>query len=150
MKADALLALAGDVLAAAGEAEAELYLRATERGCARFAGGELGQHMQLSEPLGVVRVAQGKRVAETITTRLDRDALVEAVQATARAARLVPEIEGFSGFTRASEPGGPSPARFASATARATPEERVERLAPALAAVRAAKLVSAGMLETRV
>ena len=150
MRADALLSLAEDVLGAAGEAEAELYLRATERGCARFAGGELGQHMQLSEPLGVVRVAHGKRVAETITTRLDRDALVEAVHATARAARLVPEIEGFSGFTRAGEPEGPSPVRFASATAQATPEERVERLAPALAAVRAAKLVSAGMLETRV
>ena len=150
MRSDALLSLARDVLGAAGESEAELYLRATERGCARFAGGELGQHMQLSEPLGVVRVAHGKRVAETITTRLDRDALVEAVHATARAARLVPEIEGFSGFTRAGEPEGPSPVRFASATAKATPEERVERLAPALAAVRAAKLVSAGMLETRV
>ncbi|HEX8791709.1 MAG TPA: metallopeptidase TldD-related protein [Polyangiaceae bacterium] len=150
MRSESLLALARDVLAAAGESEAELYLRATERGCARFAGGELGQHMQLSEPLGVVRVAHGKRVAETITTRVDREALVEAVHATAMAARLVPEIEGFSGFTRAGEAEGESPARFARATADATPEERVERLAPALAAVRAAKLVSAGMLETRV
>src|SRR5271165_1350522 len=143
MRSDALLSLAKEVLQSAGESEAELYLRATERGCARFAGGELGQHMQLSEPLGVVRVAHGKRIAETITTRLDRDALVEAVHATARAARLVPEIEGFPGFTRASEPDGPSPARFARATADATPEERVARLAPTLAAVRAAGLVSA-------
>src|SRR5215471_16106039 len=103
MRSEALLALARDVLGAAGEAEAELYLRATERGCARFAGGELGQHMQLSEPLGVVRVAHGRRVAEAITTRLDREALVESVHATARAACLVPEIEGFPGFTRADQ-----------------------------------------------
>ena len=39
MRADALLSLAKDVLGAAGEAEAELYVRVAERGCARFAIG---------------------------------------------------------------------------------------------------------------
>ena len=55
-----LLSLAKDVLATAGEAEAELYLRVADRGCARFAMGELGQHMHLAEPLAVVRVAHGR------------------------------------------------------------------------------------------
>jgi PmbA protein len=149
VKADALLALAKDVLAAAGEPEAELTVRLIERGCARVAMGELGQHMELVEPQAVVRVAQGARVAETVTTLLERDSLVEAVRKTAAAARLVPEVEGFRGFTRADEPTGASPSRYAASTANATPEERVERLAPVLAAVRAAGLVSAGMLETR-
>jgi predicted Zn-dependent protease len=146
--AGALLALAKDVLAESGEAEAELSLRDAERGCARFAGGELGQHMQLSEPLAAVRVARGARVAETVTSRLDRDALVAAVRATAHAATLVPEVEGFPGFARGDEPAGASPSRSSEATARATPEERADRLAPVLEAVRAAGLVSAGMLET--
>jgi predicted Zn-dependent protease len=148
VRADDLLALGRDVLAAAGEADAELYLRLSERGCARFAIGELGQHMQLTEPQAAVRVARGARVAETVTSRLDRESLVEAVRATGRAATLVPEVEGFRGFTGSEEPTGPSPERYAEATARATPEERVERLAPVLHAVRDAGLVSAGMLET--
>src|SRR5579859_7516630 len=98
MRSASLLGLAHDVVREAGEADAELYLRVTERGCARFAMGELGQHMELSEPLAVVRVAHGERVAETVTSRIDREALVEAVRATGRAARLVPAIEGFAGF----------------------------------------------------
>jgi PmbA protein len=145
-----LLQLARDVLSAAGEAEAELYLRVAERGCARFAIGELGQHMQLSEPQAAVRVAHGLQVAETVTTKLDRDALLEAVRSTARAARLVPQVEGFPGFTRDEEPQRASPVRHAQSTASATPEERVERLAPVLQTVREAGLVGAGMLETSV
>jgi PmbA protein len=143
-----LLALCKSVLAEAGEAEAEIYLSVAERGCARFAGGELGQHMHLSEPEAVMRVAHGRRVAETITNRLDREALVAALHETARAARLVPEVEGFPGFAGAGEASGNPPPRYAESTAAASPEDRVERLAPALDAIRGAGLVSAGMLET--
>ena len=117
---EGLLALAKDVLASAGEAEAELYLSVAERGCARFAGGELGQHMQLSEPQAAIRVARGKRVAETVTSLLDRDALVEVVRATGRAAMLVPEEDSFPGFTGAGGDPPRAPSRHAAATARAT------------------------------
>jgi len=143
-----LLSLCREVLSEAGEAEAEIYVSLAERGCARFAGGELGQHMQLSEPQAAIRVAHGRQVAETVTSRLDREALVRAVHDTARAARLVPEVEGFPGFAEAGAETGEVPPRYAEATAAATPEERVARLAPALDAIRAAGLVSAGMLET--
>ncbi len=151
MNGEALLGLCREVLADAGESEAELYLRVAERGCARFASGELGQHMELSEPMAAIRVAHGRRVAETVTSLLERASLVEAVRATARAARLVPEVDGFPGFAGASDAGEPptqDPPRFDAATANATPEERVERLLPVLRAVRDAGLVSAGMLET--
>jgi PmbA protein len=149
MTAESLLSLALDVLAAAGEPEVELSLRLTDRGCARFAMGELGQHMDLVEPQALVRVAHGEHVAESLGTRLDREALVEAIRRTAAAARLVPAIEGFPGFTGADEPTGPCPTRFAESTARATPEERVTLLEPVLEAVRDAGLVSAGVLDTR-
>ncbi len=151
MRGEGLLALCREVLAEAGEAEAELYLRVAERGCARFAGGDLGQHMDLSEPMAAVRVAHGRQVAETVTSRIDRASLVDAVRATARAARLVPAVEGFPGFAGPADAGDPpssAPPRFEQATASATPEERVERLLPVLHAVRSAGLVSAGMLET--
>jgi PmbA protein len=145
-----LLALCKDVLAEAGEAEAELFVRTTERGCARFAGGELGQHMQLTDPQAVVRVAHGSRVAQALTTRLDRASLVAMVRTAAEAARLVPPIDAFPGFAGSDEPTGESPERSAESTARSTPEERVELLTPVLEAIRAAGLVGAGMLETRV
>jgi predicted Zn-dependent protease len=143
-----LLALCRDALAEAGEGEAEVYARVAERGCARFAVGELGQHMELSEPHAVVRVAQGRRVAEAATSRLERAALVHAIRDAARAAKLVPEVEGFPGFAGNDESALDTTPRFADATARATPEERVALLAPVLDAIRAAGLVSAGMLET--
>ncbi len=148
MKGEQLLTLCRDALSAAGEPEAEVYAHIAERGCARFAMGALGQHMQLTEPHAVVRVAHGKRVAEAATSRLDRGALVAALRDAARAARHVPEQEGFPGFATTDEAELEKPPRFAETTARATPEERVERLAPELESIRRAGFVSAGMLET--
>jgi predicted Zn-dependent protease len=103
--------------------------------------------MELSEPTAAVRVARGTRVAETMTSVLDRESLVATVHATARAAAVVPEVEGFPGFAGAGDPHA-TPPRFAPATAAAGPEARVARLAPALDAIRDAGLVGAGMLET--
>ena len=142
-----LLALAKDALGEAGEAEAEICLTSKKRGFARFGGGELGQHMELEEPGAYVRVAHGARVAGASTTRLDRPSLVDAVREAAALARFVPETEGFNGFAGGGDPLEEAP-RFEARTAAADAEERVTRLAPAMAAVRAAGLVSAGALET--
>jgi predicted Zn-dependent protease len=142
-----LLVLCKDALAAAGEAEVEICARSRHRGVARFAIGELSQHMELVEPQAIVRVAQGKRVAEVATSVLDREALLLCISDAARAARLVPETEGFNGFSGA-DPAGEEPPRYAAATATADADERVERLMPLLASIRAAGLVSAGYLET--
>jgi PmbA protein len=146
---EALLSLARAALERAGEAEAEVFVRAHDRGFARFAVSELGQHMQVSEPLALVRVARGARVAEASTSRLDQGALVRALHEAATAANVVPETEGFEGFAGANEPKGEEPPRFAKRTADATAEERVERLGPVLGAIAQAKLVSAGVLESR-
>jgi predicted Zn-dependent protease len=147
---EALLALGESALAEAGEAEVEIFLRTSHRGIARFAHGELGQHMILDEPYAAVRVARGARVAEAGTSRLDRDGLVGAIAEAAKAARVVPETAGFTGFAAANEPTGQSPPRFAKATAEAGAEERVDLLLPAMSAIARAGLVSAGALETRV
>ncbi len=65
-----LLALCKDALAAAGEAEAEAFASDSARGFARFAVGDLGQHMDVVEPQVHARVAHGARVAESATTAL--------------------------------------------------------------------------------
>ena len=142
-----LLALCRDALARAGEAHAEVYATHRARGCARFAGGELGQHMELDEPLATVRVARGKRVAEAQTSQLEVAAIVDAIARAAAAAPLLPESEGFPGFAGAGEPTAAA-SRFAKDTADATPETRAELLAPVLARVRDAGLFAAGMLES--
>jgi predicted Zn-dependent protease len=144
-----LLDLARGALAAAGEAEAEIFLRHSRRGIARFAIGELGQHMVLEEPHASVRVGHGARVAEASTSRLDQASLVRAIEGAAKAARVVPETVGFQGFARSDEPAGDDPPRHARATADAGPEERASLLDPVMSAIRRAGLVSAGSLETR-
>ncbi len=143
-----LLTLAREALREAGEAEAEVLVRAKERGFARVAVGELGQHMELVEPQAVVRVAHGKRIAEATTSGLDRASLVAALVDAARSARLVPETPDFAGFAGADEPIAAEPPRFAPRTAETTAEGRVAMLAPCLEAIAKAGLVSAGALET--
>jgi predicted Zn-dependent protease len=147
VKAADLLALCKDSLKEGGEAEAEICVKHRHRGFARFAIGDLGQHMELEEPVATVRVARGKQVAEASTSRLDRASLVEALREAASAARFVPETEGFPGFEGAGDALA-DPPRFAATTAHATAEERVTRLEPVMRAIRDAKLVSAGTLET--
>lgn len=144
-----LLGLCQDALREAGEAEVEVVLSTKQRGFARFAKGELGQHMQLEEPSAVVRVADGRRIAEATTSRIEREAIVLAIREARAAARFVPETEGFVGFAGADEPTGEDPPRFARSTAEATAEERVDRLAPVLERVAKAGFFSAGVLETR-
>src|SRR5262249_20426207 len=92
------LALCKDALAKAGEAEAEVFAKVARRGFARFAVGELGQHMEIDEPLVLVRVARGARVAEAASSRLELSPIVDAIRSAAEMARFVPETEGFPGF----------------------------------------------------
>jgi predicted Zn-dependent protease len=143
-----LLALCKDALRKAGEADVEISARVGKRGFARVAIGALSQHMSIVEPQVTVRAAHGSRVAEAATTDLSRDAIVATIHDAARASKIVPETEGFAGFAAHDEPSGHEPSRFADSTALTTDEDRVARLAPALEKIRAAGLVSAGLLET--
>jgi predicted Zn-dependent protease len=150
VKSTELLAIAEDALARAGEAEAEVYARASLRGFARFAVGELGSHMDLSDESVVVRVANGARVAQAVTSRLDARAIADAIGRAAKAARFVPETEGFPGFA-GPDPAGAgddAPSRWAARTAEASPDERADRVGAILAQIASEGLVGAGVLET--
>jgi PmbA protein len=150
---EALLGLARDALAAAGEPEVEIALKSVRRGFARFAMGDLGQHMELSEPRVLVRVAGGKersRVAQASTNRLDVASITTAIHEAAKAATTVPVTTGFMGFAGRDEASLEHPPRFANATAEMDAEARADKVAPVLEAIARAGLVSAGALETRV
>ncbi|MCC6215682.1 MAG: TldD/PmbA family protein [Polyangiaceae bacterium] len=150
MSAAALAELIGAALREAGEPEAEIHARDVRRGYARFAVGELCQHMQLVEPACTVRVARGKRVGEASTTALDPVGLRAAIEEATRVAERVPEEPAFPGFAPPPSAEPTLPRRYAESTARATAEERVARLEPVLRAIRDAGLVASGALETRV
>lgn len=152
VRAEELLAVCREALQAAGVPEVEVYARLRRRGIARFAGSELGQHMDVVEPDVVVRVANGApgalRVAEARSSAASKDAVVDLIHRAARLAPLVPELPGFPGFAGSDEPDGPRPSRFAPATAAASAEQRVALVAPVLQRIQREGLVSAGVLET--
>jgi PmbA protein len=148
VNAEELSELCRRALARAGEADAEVFASFARRGFARFAVGDLGQHMYIEEPFAVVRVARGKRVAEVTATALDEDSVVRALEAAARMAPEVPPDEGFPGFADASGPAPGEVDRFASATANAGAEERATLLAPVLAKIEQAGFSATGVLDT--
>ncbi len=153
MRGSDLLALAKDVLATAGEPDAEIYVRSRSRGVARFAMSALGQHMQIEESEAVVRVAKGTRLAEARTSSLDPASILEAISNAARVAAIAPEVAGFPGFASRDDGANfvskeDAPPRRASSTANATADDRVALLAPALARVKQKGFTSAGVLET--
>jgi predicted Zn-dependent protease len=143
-----LLGLARSALARAGVAEAQIALRDRTRHGARFSRGALGEHMVLSEPLALVRAAEGRRVAEVRTDDVDEEGLVAAVRAAHDAAKVAPETDGFDGFAGAGAP-HVEPVRWAEATARIDEEARASRVAEVLRRVQNAGVLAAGMLETQ-
>lgn len=144
-----LLSLGREVLARAGEAEVELHLSHSTRGMARFAVGEVGQHVAIDEPEALVRVAIGARVGEAATSDLSPGALLTAVRDAAELARVSPPRDPFPGFAGEGdvEP-VQCPDRWSQRTADAPPEERAEALRPVLDRIRGAGLVAAGALQT--
>src|ERR1700689_993982 len=98
MKSEDLLSTCKEALAAAGEAEVEVFARVRNRGVARFAIGALGQHMDIEESEVVVCVARGKRVAEAKTSSHAKTDIVETIHRAAAVAAHSPDTDGFSGF----------------------------------------------------
>ncbi len=152
MNAAELLSLVRDALATAGVGEAEVYARVRERGFARFAMGDLGQHMHVSEVEITARAASGKSIAEATTNRLDRDGIIDVLRRAEASARLSPPNPDFDGFegAHAASSRAIDPPRFSAKTLATSAEERVALLAPCLSAVQDAGFVSAGLLETSV
>jgi PmbA protein len=146
--ADELESSIASALEQAGEPEAEVYARFTRRGFARFAVGELGQHMLIDEPRVVVRVARQQRVAEASTSSLERDAIVTAIRQAAHMAPELPPDPNFPGFAKAAEPAPEPVDRFSETTARCDSESRVARLEPVLRQIGRAGLVATGVLDT--
>lgn len=149
MRSAELLARALHALERTGEAEAEIMLRAANHGTARFAISALGEHMGLDEIDVRIRVAKGRRVAETSITMLDEEALLEAIATCAELAKLAPEAASFTGFAGAGE-ATPPVTRFAERTAAIDDDARVAHVRTMIERVDAAGMTAAGVLHTTI
>jgi len=141
-----LLEQCRDALRLSGEADADVHASVVRRGCARFAIGELSQHMGLEDVVARVRVAKGRRVAEVATT--DIGALRATIAACSGLAAKAPEIDGWDGVAPAGDP-TPAPERWSPATAEISDEDRATLSERAIDRVARAGLLAAGMLETQ-
>jgi len=148
---DELLAIGREAIALAGRPDAEVYLVHSHKGMARFAIGEVGQHVSIEDPEAQVRVARGSRVGEAATSDVTPQGIARALADAAEIAELSPPRDPFAGFARPGEDAQASvsaPDRWSQRTADVTAEDRARAIAPVLDRIRGAGLVAAGALQT--
>lgn len=150
MKAAELCERLTEALSQAGEAEVEATASFERRGFARFAVGDLGQHMAIAEPSAAIRVARGSRVAEVAVASVEPAELSAAIARAALLAAEVPEDPHFPGFARDAGAIAEPPGRWFGSTAGASPSDRVARLAPVFDAIAGAGFHATGAFETSV
>lgn len=146
MKAAELADMLQAALSRAGEAEADVMAVHQDRGFARFAAGDLSQHMSLSEPRVHVRVARGQRVAEVSVGLCEEPAVVAAIRRAASLAASMPEDDGFPGFAS----GDAACPERSQALTQASPEARAESISGPIERIHARGLFATGALETRI
>ena len=144
------LALAEKVLGAAeqaGATEAEVLVLADDSALTRFANSEIHQNVAETSATVNLRFVLGRRVGVATTGRTDNDGLAALVEQAHAIARVVEELEDWSGLP---EPGPVTdlPAAWSEATAAASPESRAEGVRAVIAAADAAGSIAYGSFAT--
>jgi len=144
------LALAEKVMQAAqkaGATEAEALVLADDSALTRFANSEIHQNVAETSATVNLRFVVGRRVGVATTGRTDDEGLVALVEQAAAIARVVEELEDWSGLPE-SGPIGMVDAAWAEATASASPESRAEGVRAVIAAADEAGSVAYGSFAT--
>jgi len=144
------LALAEKVLQAAeraGATEAEVLVLADDSALTRFANSEIHQNVVETNATVNLRFVLGRRVGVATTGRTDNDGLDALVEQAGSIARVVEELEDWSGLPERG-PIGVVDAAWSDATASATPESRAEGVRAVIAAADEAGSVAYGSFAT--
>ena len=144
------LALAEKVMQAAqkaGATEAEALVLADDSALTRFANSEIHQNVAETSATVNLRFVVGRRVGVATTGRTDDEGLVALVEQAAAIARVVEELEDWSGLPE-SGPIGTVDAAWSEATASASPESRAEGVRAVIAAADEAGSVAYGSFAT--
>ena len=149
-RAGEALALAEAALAEAlreGVSEAEALVMAEDSALTRFANSEI--HQNVAETTGLVnlRVVVGKRVGVASTGRTDPDSLRRLAERAAAIARVVEELDDWSGLPGPTET-TPVAGGYSPTTASASPEFRAAAVRAVIGAADAAGVVAYGSFAT--
>ena len=106
------------------DADADIYLTASEQTLTRFANNRIHQNVAHQDAVAHVRVAIGKRQGRAVTNNLSAAGLADAVRQAADFARLMPEDPDFPGLPEPSAV--QSVAAYDAATASCDAEQRAE------------------------
>ena len=104
----------------------------------RFANSEIHQNVAETSATVNLRFVLGRRVGVVTTGRTDDDGLIALVEHAGSIARVVEELEDWSGLPEAS-PAPDLPSAWSEATASASPESRAEGVRAVIAAARGRK-----------
>jgi PmbA protein len=144
------LELAERVLAHAereGATESEALVMADDAALTRFANSQIHQNVSETNVSINLRFVVGKRVAVASTDRTDDEGLRRLAANAAAIARVVEELDDWSGLPEPT-PIEPVPAAYAAATAEASPELRAEGVRAAIAAADDAGVTAYGSFST--
>ncbi|MEA2577519.1 MAG: PmbA protein [Chloroflexota bacterium] len=144
------LELAERVLAHAereGASESEALVIAEDAALTRFANSQIHQNVSETNVSINLRFVLGKRVAVASTDRTDDEGLRRLAANAAAIARVVEELDDWSGLPEPT-PIEPVPAAYAAATAEASPELRAEGVRAVIAAADDAGVTAYGSYST--
>ncbi|MEA2612795.1 MAG: PmbA protein [Chloroflexota bacterium] len=144
------LELAERVLAHAereGASESEALVIAEDAALTRFANSQIHQNVSETNVSINLRFVLGKRVAVASTDRTDDEGLRRLAANAAAIARVVEELDDWSGLPEPT-PIEPVPAAYAAATAEASPELRAEGVRAVIGAADDAGVTAYGSYST--
>ena len=144
------LELAERVLAHAereGASESEALVMAEDAALTRFANSQIHQNVSETNVSINLRFVVGKRVGVASTDRTDDEGLRRLAANAAAIARVVEELDDWSGLPEPT-PIEPVPAAYNAATAEASPELRAEGVRAVIAAADDAGVTAYGSFST--
>src|SRR5512146_1976389 len=127
--------------------EAEALVMAEDSSLTRFANSEIHQNVAETNVVINLRCVVGRRVGVASSGRTAAEGLRNLAESAAAIARVVEELEDWSGLPGPTE-AQPIPAAYSQATAGAGPEFRADAVRAVIAAADAAGVVAFGSFAT--
>ncbi|HEY6013438.1 MAG TPA: metallopeptidase TldD-related protein, partial [Candidatus Limnocylindrales bacterium] len=127
--------------------EAEALVMAEDSSLTRFANSEIHQNVAETNVVINLRCVVGRRVGVASSGRTDAEGLRNLAESAAAIARVVEELDDWSGLPGPTE-AHPIPAAYSQATAGASPEFRADAVRAVIAAADSAGVVAFGSFAT--
>src|SRR5580658_713764 len=147
---DRALTLAENVLnAAKGADQAQVTVTISDAAYARFADNYVIQNLDSLQTQITLTYYEGKKSGSVSTDDVSPESIARLVAGARAIAQRVPPDNGFVSLPKPA-PIAPASHSYYDATADATPDDRVEKLLPVFARMKAAQLLASGFTTTQI